>query len=62
METMIMYGILCFCMETICVWNTMGLYGNYGFVWNCYMDDYVFVWNLYGSVIWILVVPFLGFS
>ena len=26
------------------------MYGNYGFVWNCYMDGYVFVWNLYGSV------------
>ena len=22
--------------------ETMVLYGNYGFVWNCYMDDYVF--------------------
>ena len=25
-------------------------YGNYGFVWNCYMDGYVFVWNLNGRV------------
>ena len=32
------------------VWIAMILYGNYGFVWNCYMDGYVFLWNLYGSV------------
>ena len=33
-----------------------------GFVWNYCMDGYVFVWTCMEVFVWILVVPFLGFS
>ena len=33
-----------------------------GKVWILVWIYDVFVWNLYGSVVWILMVPFLGFS